>query len=66
MKKLAFVLCGFLFFSITQANEMAGQNKFMIGVSGSFGFMERSSEYYNAQGMEIDQFDGDKSKFRKT
>ena len=61
MKKLAFVLCGFLFFSITQADEMAGQNKFMIGASGSFGFMERSSEYYNAQGMEIDQFDGDKS-----
>lgn len=61
MKKLACILCGFFFLSVAQADEMAGQNKFMIGVSGSFGFMERSSEYYNAQGMEIDQFDGDKS-----
>ena len=61
MKKLACILCGFFFLSVAQADEMAGQNKFMIGASGSFGFMERSSEYYNAQGMEIDQFDGDKS-----
>lgn len=61
MKKLAFVLCGFFFLSIAQADEMAGQNKFMIGASGSFGFMDRSSEYFNNQGFEIDQFDGDKS-----
>ncbi len=61
VKKLAFVLCGFFFLSIAQADEMAGQNKFMIGASGSFGFMDRSSEYFNNQGFEIDQFDGDKS-----
>lgn len=64
MKKLAFALCGFLFFGIAQADEQTyerGKNKFVIGASGSFGSMERSSEYFNTQGMEIDQFDGDKS-----
>lgn len=60
MKKLAFALCGFFFLSIAQADEAVGKNKFMIGASGSVGFMERSSEYFNAQGIEIDQFDGDR------
>lgn len=39
----------------------AGQNKFFIGASVAGSMLDTSSDYYNAQGMELDYIEGEKS-----